>query len=91
MDVVLLCLLITLSGIMNIACFAIGAKVGQSVSKGEDIEVNPVKIIDGIKDRNEQREANRESAQEAERLDVILENIKNYNGTSNGQRDVPRG
>lgn len=81
-------------GALNVACFFVGAFVGCKVSKGESIklpEVNPVKVIDDIRDRKEEREAKREAAREAEKLDVILENIKNYNGSSNGQRDVPRG
>lgn len=91
MDIVLIILTV---GALNIGCFFIGAKVGQKASRGEEIKLptaNPVGIIDAIKERHEQREAKREAAQETERLDVILENIKNYNGTSNGQRDVPRG
>jgi hypothetical protein len=83
-------LTILITGALCVACFFVGAKVGQTVSKGENIEVNPVKIIDDIKDRKEQREAKREARHEAEELDAILENIKNYNGSSIGQRDVPR-
>lgn len=83
-------LLILAIGTLNVACFLVGAIVGSKVGRGSEIEVNPAKIIDGIKDRKEQREAKREAAQEKEKLDVIFENIKNYNGTSSGQRDVPR-
>ena len=84
-------LILLIEGILAVVCFIVGAKVGQTVSNGEGIEVNPLKIIEGIKDQNEQREAKREARQEQEKLDVILENIKNYNGTSNGQKEVPRG
>ena len=87
MDIVLILLVV---GLLIIVSFLVGAKVGQTVIKGEEIEVNPVKIIDDMKDRKEQRDSKREARHDAEKLDVILENIKNYNGTSIGQKDVPR-
>jgi hypothetical protein len=74
-------------GTLNIVCFLIGAKVGQTVSKGEPItlpEVNPMKAI------QEKRERKAAEA-EADKLQTILENIENYDGTGSGQKDVPRG
>lgn len=72
-------------GVLNIACFLIGAKVGQKVSKGEPIklpEVNPVKAI--------QEQRNRKAAEaEADKIQTILENIENYDGTGSRQKDVP--
>lgn len=73
-------------GALNIACFLIGAKVGQKVSKGEEIklpEVNPMKAI--------QEARNRKAAEEeANKVAVILENIENYDGTGARQKDVPK-
>lgn len=71
----------------NIVCFIIGAKVGQAVSKGEPIEmpsVNPFKAY-------REREARKEAEREQDRIDTILQNIDNYDGTAQGQQDVPRG
>ena len=86
MDIFLIILAV---GTLNAVCFFIGAKVGQVASRGEDIKLpNP---IDAVIERHEQREARREAREEAERLDIILENISNYNGTSNGQKNVPKG
>jgi hypothetical protein len=79
-------LLILAIGAVNVACFLIGAKVGQAVSKGEKVEIpslNPVKAI-------QEQEAKREAQKEQERLDVILRNIEAYDGTSRGQEDIPR-
>jgi hypothetical protein len=79
-------LLILITGTLNAVCFYIGAKVGQKVVKGEPIElptINPIKIA---QEHNERRIA----AKEQDKLDTILENIENYNGTSAGQKDVPR-
>lgn len=71
-------------------CFFIGAKVGQKVSKGEDLKL-PTNPIEAIRDSHEKREARREAEHEAEKVSTILENIKNYNGTGIGQKEVPRG
>lgn len=80
-------LLIAIVCMTNIACFIVGAKVGQAVSKGETIqtpEINPVKVIQEQKDK-------RQARWEQSKVDVILQNIESYDGTSRGQKDVPRG
>ena len=81
MDIVLLLAIASLS---NIACFFIGAKVGQTVSKGETVEtptVNPMELY-----RNHQ--AQKEEDRERNRNYTILRNIDNYDGTSYGQEEV---
>lgn len=79
-------LIILVSGTLNAVCFFIGAKVGQKVSKGEPIEAPTLNPMKAIKEREERKEADKE----AERLEIILQNIENYDGSPNGQRDVPR-
>lgn len=77
-------LLLAVTGITNIACFVIGAKVGQTVSKGETIEVptvNPMQLY-------REHEAKKEAQMEQEKIDTIMRNIECYDGTSNGQEDV---
>ena len=80
-------LLIVAVGTLNIACFFIGAKVGQTVSKGEDIKApeikSPMKLYEEHLDREEAK-------RESEKLDIIMQNIERYDGTDNGQKDVPR-
>jgi hypothetical protein len=78
-------LLLVIMGLTNIACFIIGAKVGQTVSKGEDVkvpEINPMEI-------HRKREARREALEEQKRIDTIMRNIETYDGTGRGQADVP--
>ena len=79
-------ILIISIGIMNILCFFIGAKVGQKVIKGETIEIPKIEPIKKIREYNE----NREVLWMQEKDRVINENIDNYNGTSLGQKDLPR-
>ena len=80
-------LLLAVMAASNSVCFIIGAKVGQAVSKGEKI-VSPT--LDPLKAYREQ-EAKKEAKKVQERLDIIMRNIEAYDGTSNGQHDVPRG
>lgn len=70
-------------GIMNILCFLIGAKTGQRVVKGEDVNIptiNPVKAIETYKEDRRQKK-------EEENFNINLENIENYDGTGIGQKD----
>lgn len=79
-------LIMAITGALNIVCFFIGAKVGQMVQKGETIqtpEVNPMKLYKEHKERQE-------VDMEKHKLDIILRNIERYDGTGNGQEDVPR-
>lgn len=68
-----------------LACFIVGAKVGQTASKGEEIKLpapDPIKAIREHKDK-------KKTDEESKRLEVIMQNIDNYDGTSRGQKDVP--
>lgn len=86
---ILMAVVLLIAGLMNIACFIIGARVGQKASKGEEIEFpNPVKAV---QEHRATREQERQTQAEQDRLNTIMENIRNYNGTSAGQSDVPRG
>ena len=78
--------IILVSGTLNAVCFFIGAKIGQKVSKGETIKAPTLNPMKAIREREERKEADKES----ERLEIILQNIENYDGSPNGQRDVPR-
>ena len=70
-------------GFVCMACFLLGAKVGQTVAKGEKVELpTPMKAV------QEHRE--RKKAQiEQNRLETIMRNIENYDGTPYGQKEVP--
>ena len=81
-------LLITVVGTLNIACFFLGANVGPTVAKGKEIETP--KIPSPVTAYKAHR-ATKEAEAEKNRLDVILRNIERYDGTGNGQEDVPRG
>ena len=77
--------LVAAVGAMCIACFMVGAKVGQTVSKGEDIKLPTVNPLEAYRE-HEQKKAARD---EQERMEAILRNIESYDGTAYGQEDVP--
>ena len=79
-------LLLLIVGAMNIVCFYIGAKVGQTVSKGEKVEMPKLNPLKPVRDYQERKEARKEQ----DRYDTIMRNIERYDGTSSGQEDVPR-
>ena len=78
-------LLLLIMGATNIVCFIIGAKVGQTVSKGEDIKTPSINPVEAFR----KHEAKKEAQIEQDRNETIMRNIESYDGTSKGQEDVP--
>jgi hypothetical protein len=77
-------LLLVVVGTLNVVCFFVGAWVGQKVNRGETLKIpDPVEAIQAKKERKEAR-------READRYETIMQNIDRYDGTGNGQREVPR-
>lgn len=77
---------IAVIGTLNVVCFLIGSKIGQTVVKGKDIQlpnINPIKAYQEHQER-------KETEYEKNKLDIILKNIERYDGTDNGQEDVPK-
>lgn len=74
-------------GIFIMSSFVIGVILGQKLNRNEKIEVNPVKAIEDYK---EERQYKKEIQQEQSKLDIMLENIDNYDGTGIGQKNIPR-
>ena len=88
MDVLLI---IAAVGIMCILCFIVGAQVGQAVTKGEKVEMPDINPLNAIKEHADKRQMDKEQRQIRARTDAIMHNIDVYDGTSVGQKDVPRG
>ena len=80
-------LILLAAGVINLACFFVGAKVGQKVAKGEKIETPNLNPMQAIRERQDKKAAQIEQ----DRIDIIMQNVEAYNGTSQGQKDVPRG
>ena len=82
-------LLVLSTGIISLLAFYFGSIVG----KGENLTEQEIKITNPIKVHKEYRE--KEEIKEAikkeqEKNEIIMQNIDNYDGTENGQRDLPQ-
>jgi hypothetical protein len=71
----------------NIVCFMTGAKVGQTVSKGEEVKLPNMNPLEAVREHTAKKEAEYQQS----KIDTILSNIDSYDGTGNGQKDIPRG
>ena len=85
MEIILLLVAVLIVCIMNVFCLVLGVKIGQKGAKGEPVTLPAFHPVQAIKQHREEKEIDREQKM----LDVVLENIDTYNGTSDGQRDVP--
>ena len=77
-------------GFVCMACFLSGVNVGQKLVKGEEVKlVNGEKVkLPAIKPAKEEPVKQPEEVRMS-RDDIILQNIDNYDGTGQGQADVP--
>ena len=76
--------LVLVTGALCMACFFIGVRTGQKVSRGEEVK------LPNLGDIKREHDAKKEEDKERDRLNTILENIDNYDGTGYGQKDIPR-
>ena len=81
---------ILVTGTLCIACFYIGAKVGQQTSKGETLELPQLNPVATIQEKAQERREKKAAEEEKARLDALLYNIDNYDGTGFGQKDIPK-
>ena len=77
-------ILVLLMGGMNLLAFLIGARTAQKVDKGEEITLPSINPMEAYREHRERVGAHKEQ----ERLNTMLENIDNYDGTGFGQKDI---
>lgn len=71
----------------NLFSFIMGAKMGQMLSKGKEIKVNPVNII---KDEIKETKMTKEESLRKRKFNTMWDNIEKYDGTGLGQKQIPR-
>ena len=81
-------LLIAVVGFICALCFILGAKVGQKVVRGEEVETPKISALNPLKMYEEHKEKE-EVKKEKDKMNTILRNIERYDGTDAGQEDVP--
>ena len=82
-DTIIIC---TIFGVFLMLSFILGAKIGQKVVKGEEVKIELPNPIKKINEHKEMKEAERVQ----DELDIIAENIDNYDGTGLGQKEIPK-
>ena len=80
-------LVLAIFSLSNILCFLIGARVGQKVSKGEEVQLPTVNPMEVVREHQERKEAEHKQSQ----FEAIMRNVDRYDGTPDGQEEVPRG
>lgn len=77
--------------ILCILCMCIGFFVGSRIAKGNTTEIKKIPIvnpIEKIKKKIEEKKDNEEIREQLDELNKIYENIENYDGTSNNQKEL---
>ena len=81
MEIALIC---TIFGVFSCISFFLGAKVGQKVSNNQEIKLPTLNPAKKVKEMLQEKE----NKKEEERMETILQNIENYDGTDIGQLEV---
>ena len=76
----------TIFGVFLILSFVIGARVGQKIVKGEEVKIDVPHPVEAIKEHLEKKDVEREQS----KIEVMMENIDNYDGTDLGQKEIPK-
>ena len=76
-------------GFVCMASFLMGAKLGQKVTKGEEIKVPSVNPVQAVREHKATKEADEKAKMVQYKMETILQNIDKYDGTTKGQEDVP--
>lgn len=78
--------LCTIFGVFIIISFILGARVGQKIVKGEEVKIELPNPVNKIREHKEIKEAEKEQT----KMDIMVENIDNYDGTDLGQKEIPK-
>lgn len=82
LELILFC---SIFGLIIMASYTLGLRNGQKLSKKEEItmpDVNPVSIANKKIEKHEIKK-------EQELLNIMMDNIDNYDGTGAGQKELP--
>lgn len=83
MDTIYVIMLVFMTGLFCVLSFLIGVLSALGKSR---ITLNPV---EAYKEHKEQKQQQEEHNLQQKQLEIMLENIENYDGTSTGQKDIP--
>jgi len=72
--------------VLLMAAFLFGLKTGMNLNKG--VSINPLKIVPKVINKVANIKEDKKAKEELDKLNTILSNIENYDGTSKGQKKV---
>ena len=81
LETIVLC---TVFGVFILLSYTLGLRNGQKLSKNEEVkmpEINPITIVNNEKQKYEERK-------KQDALEVMLDNIENYDPSGIGQNDI---
>lgn len=84
-EAIILC---ALFGTFILLAFIKGVELGAKLNRNERIEIKGP--INSFKEKVKERKESKELTEAQEIMKINLENIDNYDGTSIGQKDIPR-
>ena len=70
-----------ISNVITIIAFVVGVIIGQKLNRNEKVEIK----IPNIKKKIIEHKIEVAQAKEVEKINTIISNIENYNGTKEGQ------
>lgn len=82
-DTIIIC---TIFGVFIMASFGFGMNFAMKVMKGQEVKIELPNPIKKINEHKEMKEVERVQ----DKLDIIAENIDNYDGTGLGQKEIPK-
>ncbi len=83
LEVILFC---ALFGLFIMASYTLGLRNGQKLARQQEVKMPNVNPVTAIKEKKKEQEEKKEQ----EIIDIMLENIDNYDGTGIGQKEIPR-
>lgn len=85
MELIAIALIVLATGTMCVTCLLLGVRIGQAAAKAEPVTIpKPT-----LSEKRKKQETDSREDLERQRLEAILRNVDNYNGTEMGQRDIP--
>lgn len=82
--------IILTTGFICLLSFYMGLNANNNQPKSGDFKIPTINPIKKIQEYKEQVKESKQEKLEREILETNLENINNYDGTSLGQKDIPR-
>ena len=82
METIILCIIFVT---FILTSYTLGLRNGQKITKSEEIklpEINPISILNNVKEKYEEKK-------KQDALEIMMDNIENYDATGNGQKDIP--